>query len=98
MANVEGTAADDMRRHRLDAFGDDLLFALRYVGFAPAVQAVLGLDPTEQEVLRAAGAEDEGLDPRDLHWVPSRCSTRRHFEPLLRGSRAMTAGVLKDVG
>jgi hypothetical protein len=27
MADVEG-AADDVRRHRLDAFGDDLLLAL----------------------------------------------------------------------
>jgi hypothetical protein len=28
---------------------------------------VLGLDPAEQQVFRAAGAEDEGFDARDLH-------------------------------
>jgi hypothetical protein len=30
----------------------------------------LGLDPAEQQILTAAGAEDEGFDPRDLHLFP----------------------------
>src|SRR5438034_11753997 len=56
-----------MRRHRLDAFGDDRLLAGGDVAFAPAVEAVIGLDPAEQQILRAAGAEDEAFDARDLH-------------------------------
>src|SRR5207245_858011 len=54
-------------RHRLDALGNDGLLASRHIGFAPAVGAILGLDPAEQEVLRALGAEDEALDARDFH-------------------------------
>ena len=67
MADVEDAAADDMRRHRLDALGDDGLLPGRHISFAPAIGAVLGLDPAEQEVLRALGAEDEALDARDFH-------------------------------
>src|SRR6516225_8604838 len=54
-------------RHCPDALGDDLFLTLRHIGLAPAMEPVLGLDPAEQQVLRAAGAEDEGFDPRDLH-------------------------------
>jgi hypothetical protein len=62
-----------MRRHCLNAFGDDLLFALRHIGFAPAMEAVLGLDAAKQQVLRATRAEDESFDPRNLHGLPSCC-------------------------
>src|SRR5437870_8135433 len=74
MADVEDRAADHMRRHRLDAFGDDGLLAGRDIGLAPAMGAVLGLDPAEQQVLRAVGAEDEVFDACDLHGgSPSVC-------------------------
>jgi hypothetical protein len=67
MADVEDTAADHIGRHRLDAFGDDGLLAGGDVTLAPAMEAVIGLDPAEQEILRALGAEDEAFDARDLH-------------------------------
>ena len=70
MANVEDAAADQVRRHCPDAFGDDALFAVGDVGLAPAVKTVLGLDAAEQQVLRAAGAEDKGFDAGDFHGVP----------------------------
>jgi hypothetical protein len=57
-----------MRRHRLDAFGDDNLLAGGDVPLAPAIETVIGLDPAEQQILRAAGAENEAFDACDLHW------------------------------
>src|ERR1700730_5503268 len=59
-----------MRRHRLDAVRNDLLLAVRDIGLAPAIEAVLGFDATEQQILRAAGPEDKGFDARNFH-VPS---------------------------
>src|SRR5271170_3963813 len=56
MANVKDAAADQVRRHRPDDLGDDGLLAVRDVGFAPAMEPVLGLDATEQQILRTAGA------------------------------------------
>src|SRR6202011_853576 len=76
VANAEYTAADYVWRHRLDAFGDDLLLALGDVGLAPAIEAVLSLDAAEQQILRAASPEDEGFDPSDLHALSSRCEER----------------------
>ena len=67
MADVEDASADHVRRHCPDALGDDRLLARGHIGLAPAVRAVLGFDPAEQQVLRAAGAEDEALDARDFH-------------------------------
>src|SRR5271163_2165284 len=72
MADVEDLAADDVRRHRPKDLGDDRLLAVRDIGLAPAVKAVFGLDPAEQQILAAARAEDEGFDARDLHGVPLR--------------------------
>jgi hypothetical protein len=71
MADVEHRPANDMRRHFGDQHRDDLLAAMRDIGLAPAMRAVLGLDPAKQEVLRAAGAQDEGFDARDFHGVSS---------------------------
>jgi len=34
---------------------------------APAEEAILGFNAAEQQVFRAAGTEDEGFDPGDLH-------------------------------
>src|SRR5437667_340795 len=82
-----GASAEDVWRHRLEALGNDLLLALSDISLAPAIEAVLGLDAAEQKVLRAAGAEDEGFDPRDLHGLSSRCRGR-NFELPLHGSRA----------
>jgi len=48
MADVEGAAADAVRRHRPDALGDDLLLALGDVSLTLAIKAVLGLGATEQ--------------------------------------------------
>src|SRR5271155_29866 len=70
MADLEDAAADDMRRHRPDALGDDGLLAGRHIRLAPAIGAVLGLDPAEQQILRALGAEDKALDARDFHRMP----------------------------
>jgi len=67
MADVEDAAADHMRRHRLDAFGDDRLLAGGDVALAPAMEAVIGLDPAEQQILRTAGTENEAFDACDLH-------------------------------
>ncbi|HEY8873939.1 MAG TPA: hypothetical protein VIM52_12980 [Stellaceae bacterium] len=67
MADVEDAAADYMRRHRPDALGDDGLLAGRHIPLAPAIGPVLGLNPAEQQILRALGAEDEALDARDFH-------------------------------
>src|SRR6202023_2843103 len=65
--DVEDTAADHMRRHRLDAVRNDLLLAVRDIGLAPAMETVLGLDSAEQQILRAAGPEDKGFDARNFH-------------------------------
>src|SRR5438045_3990931 len=70
MTDVEDAAADDVGGHRLDAFGDDGLLPGGDVTLAPAVEAVIGFDPAEQEVLRALGAEDKAFDARDLHGDP----------------------------
>src|SRR5207249_6828404 len=70
MADVEDAAADHVGRHRLDAFGDDGLLPGGDVTLAPAVEAVIGFDPAEQEVLRALRAEDEAFDARDFHGEP----------------------------
>jgi hypothetical protein len=67
MADVEDAAADDMRRHRPDALGDDGLLAGGDITLTPAIGAVLGLDAAEQQILRALRTEDEGFDARDLH-------------------------------
>src|SRR5207248_1287836 len=67
VADVEDAAADHIGRHRLDAFGDDGLLAGGDVTFAPAVETVIGLDPAEQQILRACGPEDEAFDTRDFH-------------------------------
>ena len=56
-------------RHLVDQNRDDLLAAVGDIGLAPAVGAVLGLDPAQQQVLRAAGAEDKAFDAGDLHGV-----------------------------
>src|SRR5205823_2380804 len=77
VADVENAAADHMRRHRPDAFGDDGLLAGGDIPLAPAMQAVLGLDPAEQQILRAAGAEDEALDARDFHDLPPSAGAKR---------------------
>src|SRR5436190_3651104 len=67
MTDIKNAAADDIGGHRLDAFGDDSLLAGGDVTLAPAVEAVIGFDPAEQQVLRAVGTEDEAFDARDLH-------------------------------
>src|SRR3954464_12241546 len=67
MADVEDTTADHIGRHRLDALGDHGLLAGGDVSLAPAMRPVLGLDAAEQQLLRAAGAENKAFDARDLH-------------------------------
>ena len=71
MANIEDGAADHLGRHRPDALGDNHLLAVRDIGFAPAIEPTFGLDAAEQQILRAAGAEDKAFDPGYLHVVVS---------------------------
>ena len=70
MADVKDAAADQVRRHCPDAFGDDALFAVGDISLAPAVKTVIGLDAAKQQVFRAGGAEDKGFDAGDFHGVP----------------------------
>ena len=75
MADVQRAAADDVLRHRLQALLDHRFLAGRYIGLAPAVQAVLGLDTAEQQVFRRARIEQERFDTGDLqlwHRLPPR--------------------------
>src|SRR5438270_1608004 len=89
MADVEHRAADHVRRHRLQTFGDHGLLAGGDIGLAPAAGAVLGLDPAEQQVLRTVGAEDEAFDARDLHEnCPSSTASERSVEQRQTGIKA----------
>src|SRR5262249_50093560 len=85
--DIKGAAADQVWRHCPDALGDNLFLALRHIGLAPAMEPVLGFDAAEQQVLRAAGAENKGFDPRNLHgWSPAAEHSRSgSLDPHFRG-------------
>jgi Molybdopterin-binding domain of aldehyde dehydrogenase len=75
MADVEGAAADAVRRHRPDALGDDLLLALGDVSLTPAIKAVLGLGATEQPPVPRMKVSMRPIFISGLHGCPGRHST-----------------------
>src|ERR1700730_10441131 len=75
MADVEGAAADAVRRHCPDALGDDLLLALGDVSLTPAIKAVLGLGATEQPPVPRMKVSMRPIFISGLHGCPGRTPT-----------------------
>ena len=75
VADVERAAPDHVFRHDLQQVLDHRLLSRRDIGFAPAVDAFLGLHTAEQQVLRQSGIEQERLYSGNLqlwHRFPPR--------------------------
>src|SRR4051794_17417704 len=91
MADAECVAPNHVFCQFAQQVLDDGLLARGDIGLSPAVQAARGFDTAEQQVLRRAGIEQEGLDASDLHDVSSICVGRRMPGPGCSGLVRATA-------